>query len=37
MFDIREIELMFLDPTDYVINNLNKLLNNIKIIQIIFS
>ena len=25
MFDLRELKLMFLDPTDLIINNINKL------------
>ena len=37
MFDSRELKLMFLDPADLVINNINKLLNRNKIIKIIFS
>ncbi len=26
MFDLRELKLMFLDPTDLIINNINKYL-----------
>ena len=37
MFDIRELNLMFLDPTDLLINNINKFLNSSKIIKFIFS
>ena len=37
MFDIRELNLMFLDPTDLIINNINKLLNSNKKIKFIFS
>jgi len=37
MFDLKELKLMFLDPTDLVINNLNKLLSSNKIIKSIFS
>ncbi len=37
MFDSRELKLMFLDPADLVINNINKFLNRNKIIKIIFS
>ena len=37
MFDSKELKLMFLDPTDLIINNLNKLLYNIKVIKFIFS
>ena len=37
MFDLRELELLFLDPTDLVINNINEYLNSFKVIKIIFS
>ena len=37
MFDLRELKLMFLDPTDLIINNINKYLNSNKVIQFIFS
>ena len=37
MFDLRELKLMFLDPTDLVINNINKYLYSNKAIQFIFS
>ncbi len=37
MFDLRELKLMFLDPTDLIINNINKYLHNNKAIQFIFS
>ncbi|KGF87996.1 hypothetical protein EU91_1034 [Prochlorococcus marinus str. GP2] len=37
MFDLRELKLMFLDPTDLIINNINKFLCNNKIIKFIFS
>ena len=37
MFDLRELELMFFDPTDLIINNINKFLNSIKSIEFIFS
>ncbi len=37
MFDLRELELMFLDPTDLLINNINKYLYSNKAIKIIFS
>ena len=37
MFDLRELKLMFLDPTDLVINNINEYLNSFKVIKIIFS
>ena len=25
MFDLKEVKLMFLDPTDLIINNINKI------------
>ena len=31
MFDLKEVNLMFLDPIDLLINNINKFLNNNKI------
>jgi len=37
MFDLRELKLMFLDPTDLVVNNINKYLNSNKAIKFIFS
>ena len=37
MFDLRELKLMFLDPTDLVINNINKFLYSNKAIKSIFS
>ena len=37
MFDLRELELMFLDPTDLIINNINKYLCSNKAIKFIFS
>ena len=37
MFDLRELKLMFLDPTDLVINNINKYLYSKKAIKFIFS
>jgi len=37
MFELRELKLMFLDPTDLIINNINKLLSNNKAIRFIFS
>ena len=37
MFDLSELRLMFLDPTDLFIQNINKLLSSNKIIQFIFS
>ena len=36
MFNPKELELMFLDPTDLIINNLNKLLSSNKIINLLF-
>ena len=37
MFDLRELKLMFLDPTDLIINNINKYLYSNKAIKLIFS
>ena len=37
MFDLREVKLMFLDPTDLIINNINKFLYSNKAIKFIFS
>jgi len=37
MFDLRELKLMFLDPTDLIVNNINKYLYNNKTIKSIFS
>ena len=37
MFDLREVKLMFLDPTDLMINNINKYLYKNKAIKFIFS
>jgi len=37
MFDLREVKLMFLDPTDLIINNINKYLYSNKAIKFIFS
>jgi len=37
MFDLRELKLMFMDPTDLLIYEINKSLNNTKIIKFIFS
>lgn len=37
MFDLSELKLMFLDPTDLIINNINKHLNSNKTIRFIFS
>ena len=35
MFDLKEIKLMFLDPTDLIINNINKYLYSNKAIKFI--
>ena len=37
MFDLRELKLMFLDPTDLIINNINKYLSSYKAVKLIFS
>ena len=37
MFNLRELKLMFLDPTDLIINNINRFLNRNKKIKSIFS
>ena len=37
MFDSTELKLMFLDPTDLLINKINKFLNSNKTIKFIFS
>ena len=37
MFDLNELKLMFLDPTDLIINNINKFLCSNKTIKFIFS
>ena len=37
MFNLKELKLMFLDPTDLVINNINRLLSSNKVIKSIFS
>ncbi len=37
MFDFKELKLMFLDPTDLIINNINKYLFSNKTIKFIFS
>jgi len=37
MFDLRELKLMFLDPTDLIIKNINKYLYSNKTIKSIFS
>ena len=37
MFDLKELKLMFLDPTDLIIDNINKQLCVNKVIKLIFS
>ena len=37
MFDLKELKLMFLDPTDLIISNINKFLYSDKAIKFIFS
>jgi len=37
MFDLRELKQMFLDPTDLIINIINKHLYSNKAIKFIFS
>ena len=37
MFNLTELKLMFLDPTDLIINNINKYLYSNKAIKFIFS
>ena len=37
MFDLRELKLMFLDPTDLIVNYINRMLNSNKTIKFIFS
>ena len=37
MFDLRELKLMFFDPTDLIINYINRSLSSNKTIKIIFS
>ncbi len=37
MFDLNELKLMFFDPTDLIINNINKFLIRNKTIKFIFS
>ena len=36
MFDLKELKLMFLDPTDLIINNINKYLSSNKTIKLLF-
>ena len=37
MFDLRELKLMFLDPTDLIVDKINSFLCNNKTIKFIFS
>jgi len=37
MFDLKELKLMFLDPTDLIVDNINKYLSSKKTIKFIFS
>ncbi len=37
MFDLQELELMFIDPIDLVINYINNILISNKTIKLIFS
>ena len=37
MFDFKELALMFVDPIDLIVNNINKFLINNKKIKFIFS
>ena len=37
MFEFKELKLMFLDPVDLIINNLNSYLYSNKTIKFIFS
>ena len=37
MFDTKELKLMFLDPIDLVIENINRILISNKTIKFIFS
>ena len=36
-FNLSELKLMFLDPTDLIVNNINAFLNSNKTLKIIFS
>ena len=36
MFDVKELRLMFLDPTDLIIDNVNRYLNNKKLLNLFF-
>ena len=37
MFDLSELTLMFLDPTDLAVNSINRFLRKNKTIKFIFS
>ena len=37
MFDLKELKLMFLDPIDLLVHNINKYLYSNKTIKFIFS
>ena len=37
MFELKELKIMFLDPTDLIINKINRFLNSNKTIKFIFS
>ena len=37
VFDFKELKLMFFDPTDLIIDNINKFLYSNKTIKFIFS
>lgn len=37
MFDLEELKIMFLDPTDLIIYNINKYLYSYKAVKLIFS
>ena len=37
MFDINEVNLMFIDPLDLLIDSVNEYLSSNKVIKIIFS
>ena len=37
MFDINELNLMFIDPLDLVVNSFNKYLNSNKLVKLIFA
>ncbi len=37
MFDLKELEIMFLDPIDLIVDYINIILNDKKTIKFIFS